>query len=115
MGRYEPFNGIVLTDTFNLNKQTDEEVPSLFQLDLLPANNARAERQQDLPIQVIVGNPPWSARAEECSGRQPKRNIILHLKNALKIPTQLHSTAVTYKKSLYDTYKIGNSMGIGQD
>ena len=55
---YEPFNGIVLTDTFNLNKAED---PTLFPKEWLPDNNERAERQQQFPIQVIVGNPPWSA------------------------------------------------------
>ena len=55
---YEPFNGIVLTDTFNLNKAED---PTLFPREWLPENNERAERQQKLPIQVIIGNPPWSA------------------------------------------------------
>ncbi|MYA71330.1 DEAD/DEAH box helicase [Candidatus Poribacteria bacterium] len=53
---YEPFNGIVLTDTFNLNKGRN-----LFPKEWLPDNNERVERQQQLPIGVIVGNPPWSA------------------------------------------------------
>ena len=53
---YEPFNGIVLTDTFNLNKGRN-----LFPKEWLSDNNERVERQQQLPIGVIVGNPPWSA------------------------------------------------------
>ena len=53
---YMPFKGIVLTDTFNLNKEG--EPPTLFPKEWLPDNNERAERQQNLPIQVIVGNPP---------------------------------------------------------
>ena len=53
---YEPFGGIVLTDTFNLH--TDR---TGFPKTWLPDNSKRAERQQKLPIQVIVGNPPWSA------------------------------------------------------
>ena len=42
---YEPFNGIVLTDTFNLNKKEDE--PTLFPKEWLPDNSTRAERQQN--------------------------------------------------------------------
>ena len=46
---YEPFNGIVLTDTFNLNKKGKKT--TLFPKEWLPDNNVRAERQQNLPIQ----------------------------------------------------------------
>ena len=65
---YEPFNGIVLTDTFNLNKAED---PTLFPREWLPDNNERAERQQKLPIQVIVGNPPWSAGQRSSTDDNP--------------------------------------------
>ena len=57
---YQPFNGIVLTDTFNLH--TDR---TGFPRDWLPDNSERVERQQKLPIQVVVGNPPWSVQASE--------------------------------------------------
>ena len=66
---YEPFNGIVLTDTFNLNKKGEK--PTLFPKEWLPDNNARAERQQKLPIQVIVGNPPWSAGQKSVADDNP--------------------------------------------
>ena len=79
---YEPFNGIVLTDTFNLNKKAEE--PTLFPREWLPDNNERAERQQKLPIQVIVGNPPLVSRTEESNRRQPQTWNTLNLKNAFK-------------------------------
>ena len=63
---YEPFDGIVLTDTFNLH--TDR---TGFPKNWLPVNSARAERQQDLPIQVIVGNPPWSAKQRSSADDNP--------------------------------------------
>ena len=44
---YEPFTGIVLTDTFNLNKKEDL---TLLPKEWLPQNNTRAEGQQQLPI-----------------------------------------------------------------
>ena len=53
---YEPFNGIVLTDTFQSYEQDDPMDEVLF-----PRNNARIERQKALDIRVIMGNPPWSA------------------------------------------------------
>ena len=53
---YHPFNGIVLTDTF----QSYEEGNSMDEF-LFPRNNERIERQKGLDIRVIIGNPPWSA------------------------------------------------------
>ena len=101
---YEPFNGIVLTDTFNLNKQIEEEDPLLFHLDLLPANNARAERQQDLPIQVVVGNPPWSAGQRSATDDNPNVNYPA-LANRIEETYASHSVT-TLKRHLYDTYKM---------
>ena len=53
---YRPFDGIVLTDTFQSyepNGRIDEY--------LFPRNNRRIERQKGLDIRVIIGNPPYSA------------------------------------------------------
>ena len=64
-GSHEPFGGIVLTDTFNL--LTERGFPRLW----LPDNSERAERQQKLPIQVVVGNPPWSAGQRSAADDNP--------------------------------------------
>ena len=53
---YSPFEGIVLTDTFQSAEEGDPMDQALF-----PRNNARIERQKALDIRVIIGNPPWSA------------------------------------------------------
>ena len=53
---YEPFPGLVLTDTFQAYEQGDEDDLGVF-----PENNERINRQRSLPITVIVGNPPYSA------------------------------------------------------
>ena len=45
--------------------------PTLFPREWLPDNNERAERQQKLPIQVIVGNPPWSAGQRSATDDNP--------------------------------------------
>ena len=63
---YAPFDGIVLTDTFNLYMDRTG-----FPKAWLPDNSERAERQQDLPIQVIVGNPPWSAGQRSSADNNP--------------------------------------------
>ncbi len=98
---YEPFKGIVLTDTFNLNK---EEAPTLFPKEWLPDNNERAERQQQLPIQVIVGNPPWSVGQRSAADDNPNIDYP-ELENRVRETYAERSTA-TLKNSLYDTYKL---------
>ena len=54
-GEYRPFEGIVLTDTFQASEATDQRDTTFF-----PRNNARIERQLALDIRVIISNPPWS-------------------------------------------------------
>src|SRR5699024_1800422 len=49
---YEPFDGIVLTDTFQLTEDGDLTDETVF-----PTNNSRAEEQKDPDIQVNVGKP----------------------------------------------------------
>ena len=98
---YEPFNGIVLTDTFNLNKAED---PTLFPREWLPENNERAERQQKLPIQVIVGNPPWSAGQRSSADDNP--NVEYPELEARVKDTYVERSTATLRNSLYDTYKM---------
>jgi predicted helicase len=53
-GKYDPFSGICLVDTFDLAK--------VKQLSFFTRENtARVKRQQNTPIFVIIGNPPYNA------------------------------------------------------
>ena len=98
---YEPFNGIILTDTFNLNKA---EKPTLFPKERMAENNERAEYQQKLPIQVIIGNPPWSAWQK--SATDDNANVEYpELEGRIK-ETYASRVTTTLKSSLYDTYKM---------
>lgn len=51
---YAPFEGICLTDTFQMYEKED------LVDELLEDNSARRKRQKELDIRVIVGNPPYS-------------------------------------------------------
>lgn len=53
---YQPFNGIVLTDTFQ-SYEPEIELDTV----LLAGNSERIEKQRGLDIRVVIGNPPWSA------------------------------------------------------
>ena len=98
---YEPFEGIVLTDTFNLNKS---EKPTLFPKERMVENNERAEHQQKLPIQVIVGNPPWSAGQKKATDDNP--NVKYPELEQRITDTYADRTTTTLKRYLYDTYKM---------
>jgi predicted helicase len=97
-GDYVPFEGIVLTDTFQMNEADDD----LDNNGVFPENNQRAEAQKALDIRVVIGNPPYSAKQE--SGNDNNQN--------LKYPTLDANIAATYgarstarnKNNLYDSY-----------
>ncbi len=96
---YEPFDGIVLTDTFNLH--TDRTgFPRVW----LPDNSERVERQQNTPIQVIVGNPPWSAGQRSSADDNP--NVDYPEIEQRVSDTYAVRSRATLKNSLYDTYKM---------
>ncbi len=98
---YEPFEGIILTDTFNLNKS---EGPTLFPKDRMAENNERAEDQQKLQIEVIIGNPPWSAGQKIATDDNPNVEYP-ELKTRISETYAVH-TNTTLKRYLYDTYKM---------
>lgn len=52
-GEYQPFNGICLTDTFQLHEKED------LVSNRLEANSNRRKKQKALDIRVIIGNPPY--------------------------------------------------------
>ncbi|RKZ76169.1 MAG: DNA helicase, partial [Candidatus Parabeggiatoa sp. nov. 1] len=54
MGKYRPFEGICLADTFELAEDK--------QMDLFaPENTERVKKQQETAFFVIIGNPPYNA------------------------------------------------------
>lgn len=51
--QYKEFPGIVFADTFQMSEKTISEIG-------LPENSERIKHQKNLPIQVIIANPPYS-------------------------------------------------------
>jgi predicted helicase len=94
---YEPFDGLVLTDTFQAYETGDQQ--DLF---VLPQNNERLKRQLDLPITVIVGNPPYSAGQGSANDNNANEKYP-HLDQAIR-DTYAARTGATNKNSLYDSY-----------
>jgi predicted helicase len=54
---YTSFDGIVLTDTFQLGETiiAKNSISEMF-----PQNSKRVERQKKAPLRIIIGNPPYS-------------------------------------------------------
>ena len=105
---YEPFQGIVLTDTFQMfESQGTQSKPNLTDWDtvVLPENNQRVARQKANPIQVIMGNPPYSAG--QTSENDGNKNLKYpQLDDRIRTTYAEHSSA-TNKNSLYDSYIRG--------
>ena len=70
----------------------------------MPDNNARAERQQELPIQVIIGNPPWSAGQRSAMDENP--NVVYPALGERIEGSYAARSTTTLKRHLYDTYKL---------
>ena len=99
-GGYQPFNGIVLTDTFQMFENAGYLLESIF-----PENNQRVINQKQRDITVIIGNPPYSAgQTSENDGNKNLKYENLDQKIANSYAK--YSTA-TLKNSLYDSYIRG--------
>ncbi|WP_243640866.1 type ISP restriction/modification enzyme [Lonepinella koalarum] len=93
---YQPFNGICLTDTFQMAEKGD------LVDDILVENSKRRKTQMDLDIRVIIGNPPYSAGQE--SANDNNANVAYpKLDEKIRSTYAEYSTA-TNKNGLYDSY-----------
>jgi predicted helicase len=113
-GNYQPFEGICLTDTFQLYEKEDLIDQILVQ------NSARRKRQKKLDIRVIFGNPPYSAG--QTSANDNNQNVAYPYLDERIRSTYAERSTATNKNALYDSYirairwasdRIGNSGVIG--
>lgn len=96
-GDYAPFDGICLTDTFQLYEQ-EKDMLSV----LLPENSDRRTAQKALDIRVIVGNPPYSAK--QGSANDNAANIVYPKLDERIRETYAAGSNATNKNALYDSY-----------
>lgn len=111
---YTPFEGICLTDTFQMYEK-DDLVDAL-----LVDNSARRKRQKALDIRVIVGNPPYSIG--QGNQNDNNQNISYPALDRRIEETYAARSDATSVKALYDSYirsirwasdRIGNAGIIG--
>lgn len=113
-GEYVPFEGICLTDTFEMYEKDD------LVSELLVDNSERRKRQKNLDIRVIMGNPPYSAG--QTSANDNNANVAYpYLDGRIRTTYADRSTAIN-KNALYDSYirairwasdRVGDSGVIG--
>lgn len=96
---YQPFEGICLTDTFQLGETEDGE--KLFS-EMFPQNSKRVQAQKKAPIRIIMGNPPYSVGQN--SANDNAQNQTYNKLNQRIAETYAKLTDATNKNSLYDSY-----------
>lgn len=99
-GEYVPFDGIVLTDTFQMNEGDDAD--ELEGTEIFPENNERVKAQKAQDIRVIIGNPPYSKGQE--SGNDNNQNVKYPTLDAKIAATYAARSTAQNKNNLYDSY-----------
>ena len=96
---YTPFNGICLTDTFQLGETDDT---NWLYAPALPQNSERVQAQQKTPIQIIIGNPPYSV-GQKSANDDAQNQSYPRLEKRIGVTYAAQSNQ-TNKNSLYDSY-----------
>jgi predicted helicase len=94
---YIPFDGMVLTDTFQMFEDDDKLDEVVF-----PQNNERVVRQKNAPIRVIIGNPPYSVGQEFANDNNSNMKYPT-LDKRISNSYAANSTTILLR-SLYDSY-----------
>ncbi|MFN3953368.1 MAG: DEAD/DEAH box helicase [Pararhodobacter sp.] len=93
---YVPFEGICLTDTFQMYESDD--LISHY----MPDNSERRKRQKATDIRVIVGNPPYSSGQN--SANDNNANVAYPTLDGRIRDTYAAKSSATNKNALYDSY-----------
>lgn len=94
---YVPFNGMVLTDTFQLSESSHH-----LNLPAFRANSERAERELEQDIRVIVMNPPYSSGQN--SANDNNQNEKYPKLDERIAETYAKNSSGANKNSIYDSY-----------
>ena len=97
--KYIPFDGIVLTDTFQLGESQDGE--KLFS-EMFPQNSKRVQRQQKAPLRIIIGNPPYSV-GQKSANDNAANQVYTKLDERISM-TYVADSITSMNKANYDAY-----------
>lgn len=96
---YNSFEGICLTDTFQLGEEISEE--NMFS-EQFPTNSKRVIAQKKKPITVIIGNPPYSVGQKSANDNAQNQNYKNLNESIAK--TYVAKSITTMNKAMYDSY-----------
>lgn len=106
--KYIPFEGICLTDTFQLGeiiangKKIEDDGFANIWSDMFPGNSQRVIDQKKTPMKVIIGNPPYSVGQRSANDNAQNQSYPALEKRLSE--TYVAKTNATNKNSLYDSY-----------
>ena len=96
---YQPFEGICLTDTFQLGEEASDNL--LFS-EQFPTNSRRVIEQKKRRITVIVGNPPYSI-GQKSANDNAQNESYPTLESRIE-NTYVAQSEAALNKSAYDSY-----------
>ena len=94
-----PFDGICLTDTFQLGESDLSE--KMFS-EMFPQNSNRVLAQKKAPLRVIIGNPPYSVGQKSANDNAQNQDYPTLDERIAK--TYAKESSAGLNKSLYDSY-----------
>lgn len=95
---YLPYDGICLTDTFQLGENSDDDIFKHF----FKENTEAVEAQRRTPIRVIIGNPPYSIGQK--SANDNAQNQSYPLLDQRIAETYVAGSTAGLSKGIYDSY-----------
>lgn len=106
--KYIPFEGICLTDTFQLGEiiangqKIEADGFANIWSDMFPGNSQRVIDQKKTPMKVIIGNPPYSVGQRSANDNAQNESYPALEKRISE--TYVNTSNATNKNSLYDSY-----------
>lgn len=94
---YVPFDGIALADTFQIHEDGD-----ILDLKVFKENNAAIQRQIDAPINIIIGNPPYSVG--QTSANDNNQNLKYPSLDRRIEETFVANSSASSSRTAYDSY-----------
>jgi predicted helicase len=96
---YTSFDGIVLTDTFQLSETIEGEIQYE---EMLKKNSDRVEKQRKAPLRIIIGNPPYSVGQKSANDNAANQSYP-KLDNRIS-KTYVANSITSMNKANYDAY-----------
>lgn len=95
--KYLSYDGICLTDTFQISEHEEGKIDNSW----FPENSANVDKLKKLPIQVIIGNPPYNAKQKNTNDNSQSQKYE-HLDARVAETYSIHTNS-TNKNSVYDS------------